>query len=79
LHELIEMLDGYGLGLRRMDSQRNFDGELMEFNLFFTRRHSTIRGNVDLALGKLAIIEKVWKLKVYRAGRAIAQAFQNTK
>ncbi len=51
----------------------------MEFNLFFTRRHSTIRGNANLALGKLAIIEKVWDLKVYRAGRAIAQAFQNTK
>jgi len=73
------MLDGYSLGLRRMDPQRNFDGELMEFNLFFTRRQSTIRGNADLALGKLAIIEKVWKLKVYRASRAIAQAFQNTK
>jgi FkbM family methyltransferase len=78
LGELVELLDSYGLGLRRMDPQPNFDGELVEFNLFFTRRHSTIRGNRDLALDKLAIIERVWGLQVYPGGKVIAQSFENT-
>ncbi len=72
MHEVIALLDRHGLSLRKLEEQRNFDGDAVEFDAFFTRRAAAMPQAEALAAAKLATIEQVWQLDVSGGGAWIA-------
>jgi FkbM family methyltransferase len=59
LHEVISYLEAFGLILRRLEPQSNFDGDLLEVNAFFTRKGD---GLGVIGAAKLELIERAWQL-----------------
>jgi FkbM family methyltransferase len=66
LHEIVSYLSEYGLTLRRLEPQMSFDGDLVEANVYFTRRLDA--GAPESARRKLALIEEVWELALHQVG-----------
>lgn len=71
LYELIRLLAGYGLALRRLSPVMNFDGDLVEVDAYFTR---SLPGDADpRQKAKLSLIEEVWGVYTDENGAALAR------
>lgn len=74
LHDLIALLARHGLTLRRLEEQRNFDGDAVEFNAWFTRHPDALPQPGRIARRKLEVIEGVWGLDRPRTGAYLADS-----
>ncbi len=72
LGDLVALLDRHGLAARRLEEQRSFDTDAVEFNVYFTRRDRN--GLDEAALGKLAVVERLWGLSDSWGGAEVARA-----
>ena len=62
LHELVELLQGYGLVLRDLRSTGNFDQDMIEVDAFFTMRNDRVATLSSAQQKKLALLLQVWGL-----------------
>lgn len=62
LHDVVRLLDGFGLRLRRLEPVPHFDGDLVEADAFFTRSRDSLDPHDAVARRKLALLERVWEL-----------------
>ncbi len=74
LGDIVAMLDQHGFSVRTLREQRNFDGDAVEFNAFFTRRSDRLPSSKAQAERKLQFIENVWHLDTPNHGAALAQS-----
>lgn len=71
LHEMVEYLAGYGLVLRRLEPEMNFDTDLVEVNAYFTRPWS--ESMPQAVQRKLRLLEQVWELIDSGSGEMMAK------
>ncbi|MFO1083163.1 MAG: FkbM family methyltransferase [Reyranellaceae bacterium] len=60
LHDLIRLLEGFGLVLRKMVPVNNFDGDIVEVDAIFTRRRDARRALGAVEQRKLEVLNAVW-------------------
>jgi FkbM family methyltransferase len=68
LHDLISLLDTYGLVLRRLDTSSklsHFDGDLIEADAYFTKSRRAMRKLDSVQRTKFALLTEVWQLPPY--------------
>jgi len=63
LHDLVRLLNDFGLVLRDLRPVPNFDGDLVEVDAFFARSRSSMRTLGPLEQHKFALMCQVWKLQ----------------
>lgn len=78
LGDIVRFLDGFGFSLRSLREHHNTDGDAVEFEAFFTKRSANMPVTVVGAREKLAIIERVWGLRVYDGGLHLVRAAMQT-
>ena len=64
LHDLVALVAGYGLRLRRIEPVPGFEGDLVCVNAYFTRGKAGRPQLTDLERPKHALIERVWGLGI---------------
>ncbi|WP_170979390.1 FkbM family methyltransferase [Roseomonas sp. HF4] len=64
LHDLVELVGGYGLRLRRIEHVEGFEGDLVCVNAYFTRGKARRPELTDLQRQKYALMERVWELEL---------------
>ena len=62
LHDLVELLQPYGLSLRRIEPVDGFEGDLVCVNAYFTRGKARQPDLTREQLSKFALLERVWGL-----------------
>ena len=66
LHDLVRLLEEFGLVLRAIRPVENFDGDLVEVDAFFTRRREDVANFPPERMRKFELLTKVWNLPEYR-------------
>jgi FkbM family methyltransferase len=66
LHDIVSLLDDYGLVLRTLQHVGQFDGDLVEVNAFFTKSRHQLQSLVPLRRRKFDLLTRVWELPMYR-------------
>lgn len=65
LHELVRLLEEYGLVLRKLQPVPHFDGDLIEVDAWFTRRRDVVRILGPVEQRKFGLTHDVWGLPPY--------------
>ena len=65
-HDLVKMLDSFGLSLRRLLPVDHFDGDVVEIDAWFTVGPERLSKLDQIGQRKLAMIEKEWNLSPRR-------------
>jgi FkbM family methyltransferase len=65
LHEIIDFLAGFGFSLRRMHPKGNFDGDVVEIDVFFTKGMHAWADFTPAQRAKFEVICKAWNLVDY--------------
>ncbi len=65
LHEMIEFLAGFGFSVRRMHPKGNFDGDVVEIDVFFTKGMQAWAGFTPTQRTKFEVICRAWNLVDY--------------
>lgn len=60
--DIVSYLDRFEFALRRVDKHETFDGEAVEFDLYFTKRPSRLPEPAERSLRKLEVINQAWQL-----------------
>jgi len=69
LHEIIEFLAGFGFSLRRMHPKGNFDGDVVEIDVFFTKGMHAWAEFTPAQRTKYEMICQAWNLVDYAAAK----------
>jgi FkbM family methyltransferase len=63
--DIVGLLADFGFVLRRAQQVPNFDGDSVEFDLFFTKRREAVLRLGELEQKKFALLTEVWELPRY--------------
>ncbi len=67
LHDLVGLLDRFGMTLRTVRPSPQFDGDLVEVDAFFTRSRRAARDLDPVRRRKFDLLHDVWQLPAYAA------------
>jgi FkbM family methyltransferase len=63
LHDVVRLLDDFGLVLRKLEPVPHFDGDLVEVDTFFTRSRQSMQALGPLERRKFDLMRRVWELE----------------
>ena len=63
LHDVVRLLDSFGLVLRKLEPVPHFDGDLVEVDAFFTRSRESMQTLGEVARRKFDLMRQVWELE----------------
>jgi FkbM family methyltransferase len=67
LCDVVDLLSSFDLVLRRLDANKmnHFDGDLVEVDVYFTKRRQAVRNLSPTQRSKFDLLTKVWELPIY--------------